>query len=174
MHSGRADDVSAQRHFRQIFDDHDNLPSERGLTVKLGADEERARARPTCGRPSPSSIRRRSMLSQWRDGAVLCNAYLLHGADAKRRTDNGPDALGRTVVAGRETLQGRFRRLSVRRRRRRRVENDRRINRRTFTVGIGALVAGACAAGSYVPPTEPDAAAPSGVARCRAGSQSKP
>jgi hypothetical protein len=41
VHSGRPDDVSAQRHFRQIFDDHDNLPSERGLTVKLGADEER-------------------------------------------------------------------------------------------------------------------------------------
>jgi len=103
------------------------------------------RARPTCGRPSPSSIRRRSMLSQWRDGAILWDAYLSHGADAKRRTDNGPDSLGRTIVAGRETLKDDFADCSERRRRRGRVENDRPMNRRTFTVGIGALVTGACA-----------------------------
>ena len=51
--------------------------------------------------------------SQWRDGAILWDAYLLYGPDAKW-TDAPTTGLihwGRTIVAGRDTLKDDFAKL---------------------------------------------------------------
>ena len=50
--------------------------------------------------------------SAWSDGAVLWDAYLLYGADATwNETPTGLIHWGRTIVAGRESLQRDFERL---------------------------------------------------------------
>jgi len=51
--------------------------------------------------------------SQWKDGAILWDAYLLYRADAKwsDTPTTGLIRWGRTIVAGRDPLQGDFGRL---------------------------------------------------------------
>ena len=51
--------------------------------------------------------------SQWRDGAILWDAYLLYGADPKwsDAPTTGLMHWGRTIVAGRETLKDDFAKL---------------------------------------------------------------
>jgi hypothetical protein len=61
---------------------------------------------------TPALRPRRSDGSAWSDGDILWDAYLLYGADAKwNETLTGPIHWGRTIVAGRETLQQDFGRL---------------------------------------------------------------
>ena len=51
--------------------------------------------------------------SQWRDGAILWDAYLLYGADAEWSDAPTPGLIrwGRTIVAGRDALNNDFARL---------------------------------------------------------------
>ena len=64
--------------------------------------------------PLTASIRRElAPASQWRDGAILWDAYLLYGADAKwsDAPTTGLIHWGRTIVAGRDTLKDDFAKL---------------------------------------------------------------
>ena len=51
--------------------------------------------------------------SQWRDGAILWDAYLLYGPDAKWTDAPTPGLIhwGRTIAAGRDTLKDDFAKL---------------------------------------------------------------